>query len=249
MAETVEADQIQFGRPQNENQKHLMKEIVHNFADNAFITNPGNDLAIFPEEDEAFDGKVEFDDEGMPIQKSSKAKFSGKQMDRQAANMDTQNLFTADPSKYAPLLTNADRIDLINNLSQIKLLQISEHFELIPQQEVDLDQFVKIMQTVLRDSELSDRVDFISELVDIFYRIKRDTKQTIQFDDITTYLIDHEIAYDHDKGTSGGYNASNSSGMNMEYVESKTIKDTTPHNNYIEKLHYFPEIDKLVLYE
>lgn len=37
--------------------------------------------------------------------------------------------------------------------------------------------------------------------------------------------------------------------MNMEYEESKTIKDTTPHNNYIEKLHHFAEIDKLVLYE
>lgn len=155
------------------------------------------------------------------------------------ANMDTQNLFTADPNK----------IDLINNLSQIKLLQISEHFELIPGQEVDLDQFVKIMQTVLRDSELSDRVDFISELVDIFYRIRRDSVQTIRFEDITTYLIDHEIAFDSDRKTSGGLNASNSSGMNMEYEESKTIKDTTPHNNYIEKLHYFPEIDKLVLYE
>lgn len=105
------------------------------------------------------------------------------------------------------------------------------------------------MQTVLRDSELSDRVDFISELVDIFYRIRRDSTQTIQFEDITTYLIDHEIAYDRDRGTSGSYNMQNSSGMNMEYVESKTIKDTTAHNNYIEKLHYFPEIDKLVLYE
>ena len=32
-----------------------------------------------------------------------------------------------------------DKIDLINNLNQIKLLQISEHFELIPGEEVDLD--------------------------------------------------------------------------------------------------------------
>ena len=95
------------------------------------------------------------------------------------------------------------------------------------------------MSEVLKDSELSDRVDFISELVDLFYRIKRDTADTIRFDDITTYLIDHEIAFDADRGTSGGYNASNSSGMNMEYEESKTIRDLTAHNNYIEKIYYF----------
>jgi hypothetical protein len=34
----------------------------------------------------------------------------------------------------------------------------------------------------------------------------------------------------------------------MEYRESH-ISDKTPHNNYIEKIHYFPQIDKVVLYE
>ena len=102
-----------------------------------------------------------------------------------------------------------DKIDLINNLNQIKLLQISEHFELIPGEEVDLDQFVKIMTEVLKDSALSDRVDFISALVDLFCRIRKadpmkekdDKKATIRFDDITTYLIDHEIAFDAERGT------------------------------------------------
>jgi hypothetical protein len=71
---------------------------------------------------------------------------------------------------------------------------------------------------------------------------------TIKFEDITTYLIDHEIAFDAELGTNGGLNASNASALNMEYRESN-IKDPTPHNNYIEKIHYFQEIDKLVLFE
>ena len=150
-----------------------------------------------------------------------------------------------------------DKIDLINNLNQIKLLQISEHFELIPGEEVDLDQFVKIMTEVLKDSALSDRVDFISALVDLFCRIRKadpmkekdDKKATIRFDDITTYLIDHEIAFDAERGTAGGFNASNSTALNMEYEESKTTRDTTTHNAYIEKIHYFQEIDRMVLYE
>lgn len=36
--------------------------------------------------------------------------------------------------------------------------------------------------------------------------------------------------------------------MNMDYYESD-IKDPTVHNNYIEKIHYFQHIDKVILYE
>ena len=100
----------------------------------------------------------------------------------------------------------------------------------------------------MKDTSLFDREDFTSELVDLFYRINKDNVLTIKFEDITTYLIDHEIAFDAELGTNGGFNASNASALNMEYRESP-IKDPTPHNNYIEKIHYFQEIDKLVLYE
>lgn len=105
------------------------------------------------------------------------------------------------------------------------------------------------MSEVLKDSALHSRVDFISELVDLYYRIQKDSEDTIAFDDITDYLIDHEIAFDVEKGTAGGFNASNSSALNMEYTESKTIKDTTAHKHAIEKICYFQEIDRMVLYE
>jgi hypothetical protein len=63
------------------------------------------------------------------------------------------------------------------------------------------------MNEVLKDSALSMRTDFISELVDLYYRIQQDNANTITFDDITDYLIDHEIAYDRERGTAGGFNA------------------------------------------
>jgi len=53
------------------------------------------------------------------------------------------------------------------------------------------------------------------------------------FEDLTTYLIDHEIAFDAELGTLGGFNAGNSSGLSMEYLESP-IEDPTTHNGYIE---------------
>lgn len=109
---------------------------------------------------------------------------------------------------------------------------------MMPGQQVDLDQFVIIMKEVLKDTILSDRIEFISEMVDLFYRINKDCRPAIKFEDMTTYLIDHEIAFDAELGTLGGFNASNASGLSMEYHESP-IKDPTTHNNYIEQIYYF----------
>lgn len=113
---------------------------------------------------------------------------------------------------------------------------------------MDLDQFVMIMREVLKDTSLSDRIEFTSELVDLFFRINKDCHPTIHFEDMTTYLIDHEIAFDAEQGTSGGFNASNASGIQMEYHESN-IKDTTIHHNPIEQIYYFEKIDKVILFE
>lgn len=84
--------------------------------------------------------------------------------------------------------------------------------------------------------------------MDLFYRINKECDATIQFEDLTTYLIDHEIAFDAELGTNGGLNATNSGGISMEYVESP-ISDPTTHNNYIEQIFYFQQIDKVILYE
>jgi len=54
-------------------------------------------------------------------------------------NIDMRDLYTDDPSKWTifhyfelTIIFVTDKIDLINNLSSIKLLQISEHFEMLP---------------------------------------------------------------------------------------------------------------------
>lgn len=228
-----------------------MREIVQNVSQNAFITQAGKGLPLYPQSSDEDENEADmFDEDGVPIPKNAKKNKYSKfaQKGKKKENMDMQNLFSEDPSKFN-FINLLDKIDIINNLNQIKLLQISEHFEIIPDGKCDLAQFVKIMSEVLRDSALSTRVDFISELVDLYYRIQKDSDNTIKFDDITTYLIDHEIAFDSERNTSGAFNASNSSALNMEYLESKTIKDTTAHKHAIEKICYFQEIDRMVLYE
>ena len=58
---------------------------------------------------------------------------------------------------------------------------------------MDCDQFVKIMRQVLEDSRLNKRDDFVHNLVDLFYRANKSHGPTIQFEDLTSFLIDHEI--------------------------------------------------------
>lgn len=72
------------------------------------------------------------------------------------------------------------------------------------------------MKEVLKDTVLCEREEFISELVDMFYRIKEE-RNTIMFEDLTTYLITHEIAFDPELGTKGALNAANSGGVTMDY--------------------------------
>ena len=58
---------------------------------------------------------------------------------------------------------------------------------------MDVDHFVKIMKQVLEDTRLVKREDFVSNLVDLFYRANKTHGPTIQFENLTSFLIDHEI--------------------------------------------------------
>ena len=93
------------------------------------------------------------------------------------------NIYCEDPNK----------LDIIVNLNSLKLLAIAKQIELYPAEEVDLTQFVTIMKTVLFESSLSGRDDFIQSLVDLFYRCNKTSGSTIKFEDLTSYLIEHEI--------------------------------------------------------
>lgn len=74
--------------------------------------------------------------------------------------------------------------------------------------------------------------------MDLFYRANKANTSTIKFEDLTSYLIEHEIEQ---------YTASATS-VDMHYSESDIV-DKTTHNNFIEKIYYFPEIDKVILFE
>ena len=54
-----------------------------------------------------------------------------------------------------------NQLDLIKNISSMDLLAISEQFDYYPGEELDLQQFVKVMKDVMHDNPLCHREDFI----------------------------------------------------------------------------------------
>lgn len=88
-------------------------------------------------------------------------------------------------------------------------------------------------------TEIAKSEEFTEKLVDLFFRASKNSDlKLIQFSDLTSFLIEHEITQQR-------------SGMattNMKYEESSLV-DKKSHNNYIEKIYYFERIDIVVLYE
>ena len=82
------------------------------------------------------------------------------------------NIFTEDKNK----------MELLMNLNSIKLLAISEQFNSYPDQNVTVEEFIEIMTKSLADSRISDRDDFVEQLVDLFFRCKKSTSKTLKFE-------------------------------------------------------------------
>ena len=103
----------------------------------------------------------------------------------------------------------------------MKLLSVSEAFERFPHGRVDVETFVNIMKEILGDTSLVKREAFVQEMVDLFFRAKSDDRNLMKFEDLTTYLIEHEIE------------AGDLAKEDEHLYKESTIKDQTTHNNYI----------------
>lgn len=113
---------------------------------------------------------------------------------KQRQEMKLQNVLTKEEAANKNIYAeDTNKLDIIMNLNSLKLLAISKQIEIYPGQEVDLSQFVSIMKTILLGTTLSIRDDFIQSLVDLFYRCNKNSGHTIKFEDLTSYLIEHEI--------------------------------------------------------
>ena len=72
-------------------------------------------------------------------------------------------------------------MDLIKGINSSELRSIADKFDDYPGEEVDLEQFVKIMHGELAEQPIAQRENFIEQLVDLFNRSNKTNSATIKF--------------------------------------------------------------------
>lgn len=97
------------------------------------------------------------------------------------------------------------------------------------------------MMKELADQPIAQRENFLEQLVDLFNRSNKTNSETIKFQDLTNYMIQHEIEHFTQSSVSD----------DLKYEEVTDIIDKSKHNQQIEKIYHFhsAKIDKVILYE
>ena len=72
-------------------------------------------------------------------------------------------------------------MELIKSVTSNELLNIADKFDQYPGEEIDLQQFVKIMHEELADTAVAKREDFVEQLVDLYNRSNLSNSDTIKF--------------------------------------------------------------------
>ena len=72
-------------------------------------------------------------------------------------------------------------MELIKSVTSNELLNIADKFDQYPGEEIDLQQFVKIMHEELADTVVAKREDFVEQLVDLYNRSNLSNSDTIKF--------------------------------------------------------------------
>jgi hypothetical protein len=94
------------------------------------------------------------------------------------------NIFTEDKNK----------MELLQYLDSVKLLRISKIFQHYPDGEVLCNEFIDLMTESFNEYRIEMRDDFVQQLVDLFFRCKKTTSKRLKFEQLTAYLIEHEIS-------------------------------------------------------
>lgn len=121
-----------------EQESKLINTMVKEISQNAFVNNKDNGLPLQLNNDQ--DDETDSHGNKKKVSKRS-SHYNNSKYDKNQEIV-SSNFLSSDPNK----------LDIINNLNSMKLISISNQFEMYPNEEVDIDQFVHIMVEVLFDT-------------------------------------------------------------------------------------------------
>lgn len=127
-------------------------------------------------------------------------------------------------------------VDLNNIMNSGRLMRLKLDMDKFPDQALGIEDFVLVMKEVISDQIKIDDESLVSQLIDNFFRIDVHNSGKVSFDMVSSYLIEQEIMMEMGKDRTLSYRPS-------------IIVDESRHDNYIDKLFYFPAIDKVGVIE
>jgi len=132
--------------------------------------------------------------------------------------------------------SSLQKLDLNQIINSGRLMRLKLDMEKFPDQELGLEDFIIVMKECINGKIQIDEEVLISDLVDQFHRIDIHGTGKINFDMFSSFLIEQEIMAEM-----GNERA-------LLYKPSE-LTDNSRHDNYIDKMFYYPAIDKLGVME
>ena len=217
-----------------------INKIVEQFGNSPHIRN-SNNLALFPAQDD-FDDTDDY--ERVDMTKREVLQPSAFLQKSVFAKKIRQNVYKDEPPEMeetieSQLAGEANNFDLNSIMNQGRLMHLKLDMDKFPNGALTLEDFVIVMKEVIQenfDDNCFDENILITQLMDIFHRIDVHNTCKVTFDMFSSYMIEQEVMAEMNKERTLLY-------------RSSAVVDESRHDNYIDKLFYFPSFDKLGVME
>lgn len=210
----------------------IFKELGRQFAGNSHITAANTNL--LPEDDEEPFTKPVLDTEPVVL---PSAKIAQSAFARVKRKVQVPLPRTADDQFESQLVLEGERFSLTDILNSGKMMRLKLDLDRLPDRAITLEEFIYILKEIATETNPKLDMDMVvSSLVEAFYRIDVQRTGRVTFDMVSSFIIDQELAADMSKERAIMYHPSE-------------VVDSSHHDNFIERLFYFPALDKLAIAE
>ncbi|CAG9333906.1 unnamed protein product [Blepharisma stoltei] len=192
---------------------------------------------VFPLQDEP-DDYEEYDQPQSHIEQLQPSAILSKSVfaKKIRQNIYKDETFEEEETIESQIQADTNNVDLNNIMNSGRLMRLKLDMDKFPDQALGIEDFVVVMKEVIADQIKIDDEILVSQLIDNFYRIDVHNTGKVSFDMVSSYLIEQEIMMEMGKDRT------------LTYRPSQII-DESRHDNYIDKLFYFPSIDKIGVME
>ena len=217
-----------------------ISKIVEQFGTSPHIRN-SNNLILFPAQDD-FEDTDDYDQ--VDMSKREVLQPSAFLQKSVFAKKIRQNVYKDEPPEMeetieSQLAGEVSNFDLNSIMNQGRLMHLKLDMEKFPLGALTLEDFVIVMKEVIQENFDDNNFDenvLITQLMDIFHRIDVHNTSKVNFDMFSSYMIEQEVMAEMNKERTLLYRAS-------------AVVDESRHDNYIDKLFYFPSYDKVGVME